>query len=315
MKLVLLFIILIAIILFSYIFICGLLYYIVFHTNKRKTLNPYVLPKGKQYKEVSSVLLKMIDDNLKTPYRDVCIRSFDGLLLHAKYYEVKKGNPIQLSFHGYKSNSNRDFSGGINYILDKGINMLLVDQRGHGRSEGSFLSLGIKERYDVESWVNYINNAFNCPSIIITGISMGASTIMLSNSLIQKYSNIKCLILDSGYSSPKEIVKSEIKKKKIPEGLFYSLINTGCKLFGKFNLNDFSCLDEMKHNSIPTIFIHGNKDLFVPLYMENQLFKSAICYKEEIIGRNAGHGLSFVVDNEKYVSIMNVFLSRWLSID
>lgn len=88
----------------------------------------------------------MIRDALSVPYEDVFITSFDGLRLHAKFYAAPDPKaPVQIMFHGYKSAAERDFCGGLREGIDGGFNVLLVDQRAHGESEGKYLTFGVNE--------------------------------------------------------------------------------------------------------------------------------------------------------------------------
>ena len=94
------------------------------------------------------------------PCESVTIVSADGLTLSGRYYHVRDGAPLDLCFHGYRSHPFTDFSGGAELSLSMGHNLLLVDQRAHGKSEGRTISFGILERQDVLCWANYAAERF-----------------------------------------------------------------------------------------------------------------------------------------------------------
>lgn len=109
----------------------------------------FSMPDTEQYNVFRAQSEKMIRDTLSIPYEDVFITSFDGLRLHAKFYAASERKaPVQIMFHGYKSSAERDFCGGLREGIDGGFNVLLVDQRAHGESEGKYLTFGVNERFD-----------------------------------------------------------------------------------------------------------------------------------------------------------------------
>lgn len=115
----------------------------------RREADIFSMPDTEQYNVFREQSKKMIRDTLSIPYEDVFITSFDGLRLHAKFYAASERKaPVQIMFHGYKSSAERDFCGGLREGIDGGFNVLLVDQRAHGESEGKYLTFGVNERFD-----------------------------------------------------------------------------------------------------------------------------------------------------------------------
>ena len=94
------------------------------------------------------------------PYRSFEIRSFDGLKLCARYYECMPGAPIELMFHGYQGNSIRDLSGGVFRAFKLCHNVLLIDHRAAGASEGSIITFGINEHRDCLMWIDVAKKTF-----------------------------------------------------------------------------------------------------------------------------------------------------------
>lgn len=143
----------------------------------------FSMPDTEQYNVFRAQSEKMIRDTLSIPYEDVFITSFDGLRLHAKFYAASERKaPVQIMFHGYKSSAERDFCGGLREGIDGGFNVLLVDQRAHGESEGKYLTFGVNERFDCLSWASYAAERFgNDVKIYLYGISMGAATVLMAS--------------------------------------------------------------------------------------------------------------------------------------
>ena len=270
----------------------------------------FSMPDTEQYNVFRAQSEKMIRDTLSIPYEDVFITSFDGLRLHAKFYAASERKaPVQIMFHGYKSSAERDFCGGLREGIDGGFNVLLVDQRAHGESEGKYLTFGVNERFDCLSWASYAAERFgNDVKIYLYGISMGASTVLMASALPLPKS-VSGIVADCGYTSPKDIIFSVLRDHHVPTAPVYAVARIGAKLFCGFDLDSASAPEALSHSRIPVLFIHGDDDRFVPCRMSRENFEaSAAERKKLLIVPNAGHGLSYMLDRPAYLSALHEFL-------
>ena len=103
------------------------------------------------------------------PFEYQTVTSFDGLRLIGKLYRTEsETNKYIICMHGYRS-SNDDFTCAMGFFMSQGYNILAVDQRSHGKSEGKWITFGVKERYDALSWCNYLIEKFGSDIKIISG--------------------------------------------------------------------------------------------------------------------------------------------------
>lgn len=270
----------------------------------------FSMPDTEQYNVFREQSKKMIRDTLSIPYEDVFITSFDGLRLHAKFYAASERKaPVQIMFHGYKSSAERDFCGGLREGIDGGFNVLLVDQRAHGESEGKYLTFGVNERFDCLSWASYAAERFgNDVKIYLYGISMGAATVLMASALPLPKS-VSGIVADCGYTSPKDIIFSVLRDHHVPAAPVYAVACLGARLFCGFDLDSASAPEALSHSRIPVLFIHGDDDRFVPCRMSRENFEaSAAERKKLLIVPNAGHGLSYMLDRPAYLSALHEFL-------
>ena len=109
----------------------------VFYSPPRVPLgeDEYEIPPGKIYEEYRDQMIAWMKETRAIPCEKVSITSFDGLTLRGRYYEYEKGAPIEILFHGYQGNAERDLCGGVQRCFSLGRSALLVDQRGSGRSQ------------------------------------------------------------------------------------------------------------------------------------------------------------------------------------
>ena len=264
-----------------------------------------------EYKEAVRQGIAFADSQHKT---EVTIKSFDGLTLVADYYKNGNSKNTIILFHGYRSAPKRDFSCAIEMYYKMGLNILIVDQRAHGRSGGKFITFGVKERYDVKSWVNYIIDTFGKDvNIVLDGLSMGATTVLLASEL-DLPENVKCLIADCGFSSPYEIIKRvSVKYYHINSEAVMRILDIYCRLFGSFSIYGISTVDAMRKNSIPVFLCHGKADDFVPSFMSQQAFDAAVCEKQLHLAENAGHGMSFLYDTQVITNKLKLFITTHIS--
>ena len=285
-------------------------YRMAFYSDRRPKPNAeeYSIPEGEIYEPFRDQMIQWIKEARAMPHEDVSIQSFDGLTLRGKYYEYAPGAPIELMFHGYRGSSERDMGGGVQRCFALGRSALLVDQRASGRSEGHVITFGVKESRDCLSWLDFMQERFGPEArIILTGISMGASTV-LNASGYPLPSNVIGVLADCGFDSPRNIMYKVIKEDMhLPPKIAYPFVRLGAILFGKFDPDSVTSIESVRRATVPVIFFHGEDDAFVPKEMSKANFDACPTRKALVITPNAGHGLSFPVDQEGYIQKLREF--------
>lgn len=270
-----------------------------FYSSPRKRCTTHLLPDNPQYRKVNPVIKKYIEEMEKVPYEQVYITSYDGTKLAARYYHISDSAPLQIQFHGYRSTAVRDFSGGFILAQKMGRNTLVVDQRASGKSGGTTICFGIKEKYDCLEWIKYAINRFGDIPIMLTGVSMGGATVLMASEL-DLPKNVKCIVSDCPYTSPYEIIASECKKIHIPSKIAMPFVCLGARIFGNLKLSGEGAEKAVRNAKVPILLVHGEEDDFVPFEMGKRIYEA----NPEMITfeafPNAAHGISFIVDTERY---------------
>ena len=280
-----------------------------FYSAPRKPMPPdhMEIPEGEIYEEYREKMEGWIRQTRALPQEQVEITSFDGLTLRGIYYEYAPGAPIELMFHGYRGCAERDLPGGVQRCFRVQRSALLVDQRGSGRSEGSTITFGINERKDCLKWIDFMIRKFGPDvKIILTGISMGAATVMMAAGE-ELPSNVIGILADCGYSSPREIIYKVIGEMGLPPKLSYPFAKLAARLFGHFDLDETSPVEALKKCKVPVIFYHGEADDFVPCQMSKECFDACASRKQLVTIPNAGHGLSYAVAPDIYIETLKQF--------
>lgn len=294
-----------------FVLLCYFVYKIAFF-NDLPLDDPYDIPDTIQYRACEETIRLAIDAMLKAPYERVTVESFDGLRLSARYYHTADNAPVQIQMHGYRGNALRDMCGGFALARKLGQNVLVVDQRAHGQSEGSVITFGVKERRDCLTWIRYANARFgaNTP-IILTGVSMGAATVLMALDL-QLPDNVAGVIADCPFSHPMDIIQKVAHDMKLPGPPVRLFASAAARIFAGFSLRESSAREAVKKAKIPVLLIHGDDDRFVPCDMSSQILSAnpQMITLETFPG--AGHGLSYMVDQERYESSVQAFIEKSL---
>lgn len=243
----------------------------------------------------------------------VSITSHDGLRLTAYVLPAEgdaKGTLVLM--HGYRARGIRDFSCVLPFYHDAGYHIVLPDQRASGRSEGTYVTFGVKEREDCRLWAEFAADRFGKElPLFLDGISMGAATVLYTLALPLP-DNTAGVIADSGYTSPMAIIGkvAESVLGRCPKPLL-RLASFFAGILAGFRFDDCNAPDILKANTaIPILFAHGEKDTFVPVSMTLANFDAAASQKQLILSPEAEHGLGYLMEKNRYEAELLAFFAR-----
>ena len=202
---------------------------------------------------------------------------------------------------------------GYLYSRDLGYNILLPDLQHHGQSEGAAIQMGWKDRWDVLEWMNIANQLFgNDTQMVVHGISMGgATTMMVSGEPQQPF--VKCFVEDCGYTSVWDEFSNELKTsfKLPPFPLMYTTSWLCEKKYG-WNFKEASALKQVAQCSLPMLFIHGDKDTYVPTWMVYPLYEAKPEPKELWIVPGAEHAVAYKENKQEYTEKVRNFVGKYI---
>lgn len=250
---------------------------------------------------------------------DITLKSFDDLNLTSTL--IMNENPTNkfiVLVHGVSI----CYVGSLKYFdifYRNGFNVLIVNQRRHGKSEGKYSTYGFYEKYDVNMWIEYLKSRFGNDIILgLHGESMGAGTVMET---IPLNDSIKFVIEDCGYSNFHELIGFQIthayKNRLVRKILRPSLIfaNFFMKTKAKFSMKKIVPIDIVASTSLPMMFVHGKEDYFVPWYMAVDLYKAKTKgYKELYLVEGAKHAEALEVNKILYEKKIMTFIEKALSL-
>ena len=259
--------------------------------------------------------LRAVDEGMQwlkeTPHEDIEITSFDGLKLEGHLYLAENAKRTIIMMHGFRSSWIRDFSLAGKEFFEVGCNLLIVEQRAHGNSDGKYITYGVFERYDCLYWALYAAERFGELSLYLDGISMGAATVLMASALPLP-DTVKGIIADCGYTSPKAIISKVFNDKSpVPSGGLVAAVSKYSKFAAGYDFDDYSTLDAMRENTRPIFFAHGDADDFVPMEMTLQNYEACTAPKTLFIAKGATHGLSYLAQHDEYYNELLEFFAKY----
>ncbi|MBQ6335168.1 MAG: alpha/beta hydrolase [Erysipelotrichaceae bacterium] len=262
---------------------------------------------------------KEFQDEIEQKYLDwisssnafqVKVKSFDGLKLNAYNIHNHDDDRYMIMVHGIGRNKSSLYSRAYEFAK-LGYNILLIDQRAAGDSQGEYYTYGVKEAQDLQLWISYLTKKYPQTKICLYGLSMGAATIMMATAY-ELPENVKCLVEESGYSSMEEEFAYLIKRDYKLSFTYPVVKLLESKMEKKFGMSygDVSpklCLEE---NEVPILFIHGDEDKTVPFEMATILYNHNKGVKKYYPIHGAGH--TECNSDENYYRNVDEFIRTYL---
>ena len=244
-------------------------------------------------------------------YCDEEIESFDNLKLHGYKINNENSNVWVITVHGYMGSGAKMAFYAENFY-NMGYNVLVPDLRGHGKSEGDYIGMGWNDRKDILRWIDLILKENNNAKIILHGVSMGGATVMMTSG--EKLpENVKCIIEDCGYSSVVDEFEDKLKNIfNLPKTPILQAADLVSRVRAGYWFSDASSVNQLKKAKVPILFIHGDKDDFVPYDMLDKVYNAADVEKEKLVVEGAEHAKSAYVNPELYWNTISNFINKHL---
>ena len=246
--------------------------------------------------------------------KDTTVTGYRDFKVHACY--VPAANPATaqgtaIVVHGYGDNHLvflylvRMYRDEFNY------NVLFPDLQYFGYSEGDHAQMGWNDRYDIEKWITVAHDIFRDDFMVLHGVSMGAAAVMMtSGDDLPPY--VRAFVEDCGYASVAMQFNANRKQSFafIPPDVLQSASLVTRKKYG-WGFWEASSVDQLAKCDRPMLFIHGDKDDFVPFsHLQKNYDAKVNGYKEMWVAEGAVHANAFAKHPEEYKQHVRDFLNR-----
>ncbi len=243
--------------------------------------------------------------------KEVWFHSLDGTRLHGLWIAGRKGHPAIVLCHGYFKSMAEPLDVGLE-LNRTGYNVLLFDFRACGESGGCFTTVGWKEAWDVQAAVGYVGETYGRGPVGVLGISMGAAATIIAAAESQ---DIAALVADSAFAHLEGVMRKKIPEFApvrwlVPFGWLSVLIG---ELLAGGRLRRLRPVDYVGRLSPrPVLFIHGEKDSYIPHEQPGELFGAAGDPKEIWTAPGSDHAVARLDHPEEYIGRVLAFFDRYL---
>ena len=142
---------------------------------------------------------------------------------------------------------------------------------------------------------------------------MGAATVSMTSGE-NLPSNVKAIIADCGYTSVWEQFSYQLNLLfSLPDFPVMNASSVVTKVKAGYTLKEASALKQVAKSKTPILFIHGDKDDFVPYSMMDELYNATSSEKEKLTVEGAGHAKASEVNPELYWSTIEKFINRYVN--
>ncbi len=245
--------------------------------------------------------------------QDCYMESKDGLVLHAYYLPAENPKRFVLLSHGYKGSGFGDFAYTARFLHENNCNLLFIDQRCCGASQGEYITFGAWEQYDVQGWAYYISkrNKKRLP-IYLYGESMGAAAVLMASGH-KLPAEVRGLVADCGFRSMKGQVKDMAADWFHLHwiGLMLFRLDLFCRALAGFRMKDADTTKALEKNKRPVLFFHGEEDTYVNY--KNSIYNYSVCQapKDLLIISEARHLCSAYEKPELYREKLSGFFEKY----
>ena len=239
--------------------------------------------------------------------REVSIRSADGLRLVGDYCDAGSDRTAVL-LHGYRSDPMLNLAVQAASFVRRGWNVLIPDQRAHGRSEGSRTGLGLLEQNDLLDWTRWLTAETPARRLVVYGVSMGAAAAAYAADRLDPEA-VEALVLDCGFASPYAQIRGDCVKRHLPATLMMPLIRLLARSEIGVDLRR-SVRDSLGRTAIPAFFLHGTADETVPWTEGRANYEACASEKRFFSVTGAGHTTSYFLDPERAEDALFAFLRQ-----
>ena len=248
------------------------------------------------------------------PKTELHLASRDGLSLTAELIEAEKPIGLVVAAHGFRSWPAREFALVARHLYEQGYTVLYPYMRAHRKSEGKYITFGVKERYDIAAWANLLAERYPNLPLFLYGQSMGGASVIMASGLALP-ANTRGVIADSAFHSPRDVIATAlVQSYKVPVFPMLPAMDMWARIIAGYSLTDTTCKEALDRTSLPFLFIHGTADELVPYAMGIQNYEECHTEKELLTVEGAAHCASYYVDSARYISYLDGFLKKYSAV-
>ncbi len=235
---------------------------------------------------------------------EVTMTAEDGTTLHGYLYDEGSDKTV-IVLQSFGISGKEDFLPAAELGERFGCNLLLLDARATGESEGDYFSYGYHEEEDLAEWISWADEKLGQQSYLIWGIGAGANTALFADENQLLPSSVKAIVAENPYASLHELAKKNIRQwYTLPAFPFLNAIELRVKLSDTdFTVNDLN-LESVLGNTpenIPLLFLTSEGDQYIQQEFTMDAYQLFTGEKDLLVG-SGSHGIVYLEKNDEILS-------------
>jgi dipeptidyl aminopeptidase/acylaminoacyl peptidase len=253
--------------------------------------------------------------SINVTYQDVEFTSTDGTVLRGWYLPAKSNARVIVLAHGYRGNrvSDKPALPTAKYLVEHGFSVLMFDFRNSGMSDGDLTTVGLNEKSDLLSAIQYVKKeGYGSQGIGLLGFSMGASTSLMTAA---ESKDVGAVAVDSPFSDLDSYLRENLPYwSHLPSFPFTPVMMWELPMLighSPTEVNPLQALDELKDR--PVFFIHGTGDKAINVSHSQKLREALGTSDSELwTVEGATHVGTFELDPITYMERVTTFFKNSL---
>lgn len=216
-------------------------------------------------------------DDVRVTRTDIELKNKHGQRLQCSHFEpgnTSEPVPAVVYLHGNGS-CRVEAALLLQYVVPAGLSMFAFDFSGSGRSDGEYITLGVREKDDVSAVVEYLVKEKKAPRVALWGHSMGAATALMYAGLCKNSPGVSALVVDSAFQSFDKLADQMVSEMPLPAAVPRKLVLTlGTRAvrrnvreranFDVYDIDPMSAVKKLNASCAPpAFFVHGMADTVV----------------------------------------------------
>lgn len=235
-----------------------------------------------------------------------------GLNLYGEYYDLGYSRAVMI-LPGRAESLEYGYYFAKPYA-ENGCNVLVVDPRAHGMSDGEFNTVGFEESKDALAWAKYIHEYYGAKSVIFHGVCIGAAGAMLAITDQRCPDYIEGLVTEGMFANFYESMRNHLIERKKLIFPILQAIDFWMKHYTGHSMTKgpIDCIETLNK---PILMLQSKEDRYSTAKLANKMFKLCPCAEKNLVLFEKGeHSMLRITDTEKYDSEIASYLIKAFSL-
>ena len=182
-----------------------------------------------------------------------------------------------------------------------GVNVLVIDNRGHGKSDGMYSTVGVCESRDVIAWVKHIEENFGIRKFWLHGICIGSAAAFLAGASEDFPDTVEGIVTEGCFINFRETFKQHMIADNKPVFPVLDLVMHNLKKYANVDVIKQSPYNAVKKLRCRTLFLYGKQDIFSLPEKSQKLFDACGSEDKKLVWFDkGGHSHLRINNTEKY---------------